>query len=83
MAKSAKKTLLMAKLQTAAGTEAVPTGATDSILLRNLTATPLSTETVERALLRPYMGNAGQIVTTVYTQIEGEVELAGSGGEQG
>lgn len=79
MAKSAKKTLLMAKLQTAAGTEAVPTGATDSILLRNLTATPLSTETVERALLRPYMGNAGQIVTTVYTQIEGEVELAGSG----
>ena len=48
MAKSAKKTLLMAKLQTAAGTEAVPTGATDSILLRNLTATPLSTETLER-----------------------------------
>lgn len=79
MAKSAKKTLLMAKLQTAAGTEAVPTGATDSILLRNLTATPLSTETVERALLRPYMGNSGQIVTSVYTQIEGEVELAGSG----
>ena len=79
MAKSAKKTLLMAKLQTAAGTEAVLTGATDSILLRNLTATPLSTETVERALLRPYMGNSGQIVTSVYTQIEGEVELAGSG----
>lgn len=79
MAKSAKKTLLLAKPQTAAGTEAAPAAATDAILLRNVTATPLTTETVERALLRPYLGNSGQIVTTVYAQIEGEVELAGSG----
>lgn len=79
MAKSIRKTLLLAKIQTAAGTDPVPTGAANAILLRNVTATPLSAEFVERALLRPYMGNSGQIATTQYAQIEGEVELAGSG----
>lgn len=79
MAKSAKKALLLAKLQTTHGVAATPTGETDALLMRNLTATPLATEMAERALLRPYMGNSGQIVTTEYAQIEGEVELAGSG----
>lgn len=79
MAKSIRKTLLLAKIQTAAGTDPVPTGAANAILLRNVTATPLSAEFVERALLRPYMGNSGKIATTQYAQIEGEVELAGSG----
>jgi len=79
MAKSIKKTLLLAKIQAAAGTDASPTVAANAILLRNVTATPLSSEYVERALLRPYMGNAGRIPTTQYAQIEGEVELAGAG----
>lgn len=79
MAKSIRKTLLLAKIQLTAGTDPVPTGPLNAILLRNVTATPLSAEFVERALLRPYMGNAGQIATTQYAQIEGEVELAGSG----
>lgn len=79
MAKSIRKTLLLAKIQTAEGVDPVPTGAANAILLRNVTATPLSAEFVERALLRPYMGNAGQVATTQYAQIEGEVELAGSG----
>lgn len=78
MAKSAKKALLLAKMQATAGTASVPTG-TDAILMRNLTATPLTTEMVERVLIRPYMGNSGQLVTAVYAQVEGEVELAGSG----
>lgn len=79
MAKSIKKSLLLAKLQPVAGTESAPAAATDAILVRNLTATPLSTEMVERAFLRPFFGNSGQITTTEYAQIEAEVELAGSG----
>lgn len=53
MAKSIRKTLLLAKIQTAEGVDPVPTGAANAILLRNVTATPLSAEFVERALLRP------------------------------
>ncbi len=79
MAKSIRKTLLLAKLQKAEGVDPSPTAAADAILLRNVTATPLTAEFVERNLLRPYMGNSGQIATAQYAQIEGEVELAGSG----
>lgn len=49
MAKSIRKTLLLAKIQTAEGVDPVPTGAANAILLRNVTATPLSAEFVERA----------------------------------
>lgn len=78
-AKSMKKVLLLAKLHVTAGVDPVPDAATNAILLRNATITPVSAEYVERALLRPFMGNAGQITTTQYGQIEGEIELAGSG----
>lgn len=79
MAKSTRKTLLLAKIQTAPGADPIPTGAADAMLVRNLTPTPLSAEFVDRELLRPYMGNAGQIATTQYSQLEFEVELAGAG----
>lgn len=79
MAKSMRKTLLLAKLQTQLGQDALPTASANAILLRNVTATPISLEMAERALLRPYLGNSGQIPTAYYAQIEGEVELAGSG----
>lgn len=59
MAKSIRKTLLLAKIQTAEGVDPVPTGAANAILLRNVTATPLSAEFVERALLRPLHGQRG------------------------
>lgn len=78
-AKSMKKVLLLAKLHATASVDPVLDAATNAILLRNATSTPVSAEYVERALLRPYMGNAGQIATTQYAQVEGEIELAGSG----
>ncbi len=79
MAKKTRKSVVLAKLQASGGTDAQPAGATDAVLVRNLTATPLSAEFVERELLRPYMGNSGQVAVTQYAQLEFEVELAGSG----
>ncbi|MGX9694526.1 phage tail tube protein [Achromobacter anxifer] len=79
MAKKTRNSVVLAKLQTTAGTAAQPAGATDAVMVRSLTATPLSAEFVERELLRPYMGNSGQIATTQYAQLEFEVELAGAG----
>lgn len=79
MAKHTRKTLLLAALQLTAGAAAQPTADTDAMLVRNLSATPVSAEFVERELYRPYMGNSGQVATTQYSQIEFEVELAGAG----
>lgn len=79
MAKHIRKSVVLAKLQATSGTDAQPAGATDAMLVRNLSATPVSAEFVERELYRPYMGNSGQVATTQYSQLEFEVELAGSG----
>ncbi|GAA5231749.1 hypothetical protein FOZ76_14485 [Verticiella sediminum] len=79
MAKSTRNSLVLAKVQTTAGTDPVPAAGANAILVRNVNATPLSAEFVERNLIRPYMGNSGQIATTRYGQLEFEVELAGSG----
>lgn len=79
MGKSVKKTLLLAKIQPAAGVDSGPTTLANAVLLRNVTATPLEVEFAERALVRPYMGNSGQIATSHHALIEGEVEFAGSG----
>lgn len=79
MAKSMKKALILAKIQTTAGTDASPTAALNAILCRSLSITPVSAEFAERNLIRPYFGNSGSVATTQYAQIQFEVELAGSG----
>lgn len=79
MAKSMRKTLVLAKIQTIAGIDPTPTAALNAILCRATTITPMTAEFADRNLLRPYMGNGGQVAVTKYSQIELEVELAGSG----
>lgn len=79
MAKSMRKIVVLAAVQTAAGTGAALTGAANAILCRSTNITPVSAEFAERNLIRPYFGNGGQVAVTQYGQIELEVELAGSG----
>lgn len=79
MAKSMKKMLLLAKVQTVAGTDAAPTGALNAILCRALMPEPISGEQVERNLIRPYKGNSGKLFVGEHRKLTCEVELAGSG----
>ncbi len=79
MAKKFRNGLLLAKVQATAGTDAEPAAATDAILMRNITVTPLVVEYAERNLIQPYLGNSGQIPVAHHQQLEFEVELAGSG----
>ncbi|SAI58921.1 Uncharacterised protein [Bordetella ansorpii] len=79
MSKSMRNQLMLVKIQAEAGTDPVPTAALNAILLRNVTHTPIAAEYVDRALLKPYMGNMGQIPVSQYAQAEFEVELAGAG----
>lgn len=79
MAKRMRKTLVLAKVQTTANTDAVPEAATNAILCRATNITPVSAEFAERNLMRPYLGHGGSVAVTQFSQIELEVELAGSG----
>ncbi len=74
-----RKTKILAKLETTYGTDASPTAADDGVLLASLTPTPLKTETVDRTLIRSYLGAMEQLITGQTMTFEIELEMAGFG----
>ncbi|MCE2910211.1 MAG: phage tail tube protein [Burkholderiaceae bacterium] len=74
-----RKRVILAKIETTYGTDSVPTGAANAILVRNLTLTPQDTEFADRDLVRPYLGRSEQLPAAIRAMVEFEVELAGSG----
>ena len=74
-----RRRLILAKIESIYGTDPTPTGSADAILVRNLEIQPLVGETVNRDLVRPYMGQADQLLAQVRVEVSFEVELAGSG----
>ncbi|WP_420994114.1 MULTISPECIES: phage tail tube protein [Cupriavidus] len=79
MAKLNRKTVLLVKIETTPGTDAVPTGAANAILARSCTVQPLVAENVPRNLIRAYFGNSEQIPVGIHSELDCEVELAGAG----
>ncbi|MGE0350947.1 phage tail tube protein [Hydrogenophaga sp.] len=71
--------LVMAKAQVAQGTPATLAAADDAMLVRSAMPSPIKAEFVDRALVRPYMGNSPKLVAGEHAAIEFEMELAGSG----
>ena len=68
--------LLLAKIETTAGTDAVPTASADAILASNVEVTPVAGDAVNRELERPYYGGQPDINVNTHTQISFGVELA-------
>jgi hypothetical protein len=73
-----RKRLIVAKIESTYGTDPTPTGA-NAILVRNLEITPLEAETVNRDLVRPYLGASDQLLAQTRVSMTFEVEMAGSG----
>jgi len=71
--------LLLAKVETTYGTDAVPTKAVNAILCGSLEINPIEGDKVQRNLIRPYLGNAQDIQVTTYATVSFEVELCGGG----
>lgn len=79
MARYIRNTALLAKIETTEGTDAVPTGSANALLVSEVTINPLSATNVDRDLVRPYFGASEQLVGTAYVDISFTCELAGSG----
>lgn len=77
-----RQTVLLAKAETTAGVDSIPTGAANSILVRNVDVQPLQVETEERNLVRSFLGNSEAIAVGEQGTISFDVELAGSGTPQ-
>lgn len=80
MPRYVRNMVILAKVETTAGTDAVPVGASDAVLIANdVTITPLDAQYADRALLLPYFGGSQQLIATYSHKMSFSVELAGSG----
>lgn len=73
------KRVLLAKTESTYGTDPVPTGAANAILVRNLELQPIDSEQVDRSLVKPYFGADDILISNVRSRVTFEVEMAGSG----
>ena len=79
MARLVKKTVVLAKVETTAGTDAVPTGALNAIQVMNLSITPMDAKLVALDTITPWFGGTIDLVATSCMKCSFEVLLAGSG----
>lgn len=75
-----RRMAITAKIETTYGTDSVPTGAANAMLVRNVRVSPLTVESEARELMRPYLGNSEDIVGAFYGGLQFDVECAGAGG---
>lgn len=73
-----RKGLIVAAKESTYGTDATPAGA-DAIKVANINITPLQSDVVSREIIRPFLGNAEQLLANQRVEITFDVELTGSG----
>jgi hypothetical protein len=78
MALLTRKRLILLESEATYGTDPTPTGA-DAVLVRDLSITPLQSDSVSRELIRPYLGASQQLLANTRVECTFSVELAGSG----
>lgn len=74
-----RNTIILAKPETTAGTDASPTGAANAILVSDMSITPLDAKNIDRNVIRGYFGASEQLVGTASVKVSFSVELQGSG----
>lgn len=78
MARYMRNTTLLAKIETTVGTDSIPTGAANAMLVSDVTITHMY-DNVDRDLIRSFMGGSEQLVGTKHVSIECTVELQNGG----
>lgn len=74
-----KNTTILAKLGAVYGTDVIPTGAVNALLVSDVSFTPLEATNVDRNFIRAYMGASENLVGTAFKSLGYSVELVGSG----
>ncbi len=79
MSRLIKKTVILVKVETASGTDAVPTGVANAIQAMDLSITPLDASNVDTNIINPWFGNSPSLVGTASVKCSFSVLLAGAG----
>lgn len=79
MTRYIRNTVILAKPEVTAATDAVPTGAANALLVSDMSITPLDAKNVDRNNIRGFFGANEQLVGTASVKCSFTVELSGSG----
>lgn len=79
MSRFVRKSAVLAKLESTYGTDAVPTGGSNAILISNQNINPLAASNVDRDNVRTYFGASEQLVGTANIEVSFDVEIQSSG----
>lgn len=80
MPKIHRNKVVLAKIETTYGTDAIPTGAANAVLATEIQFSPMEGQDVSRELdSRPYMGGQPTIAAGMFSKISMKCELKGSG----
>jgi hypothetical protein len=79
MGRSVRNTAILAKLETVEGTDALPTGAANAMLVSDFTPISFDSKNIDRKLVRGYFGAGEQLVGSASLKLSFTVEMAGSG----
>lgn len=78
MPRKIRNTAILAKIETTIGTDALPTGAADALLVSNPTC-DYTYNNVDRDNIRSFLGASEQLAGTRYVTLGFDVEVSGSG----
>ena len=79
MARLPRRTVILAKVETTQGTDAVPTGAANAIQVTDFSITPLDAQNIDTNMLLPYFGGTPSLVGPASVKCSFTVLLAGAG----
>lgn len=76
-----RKKFLIAKIESAYGSDPSPVGGSDAVQVTNLEVTPIESDNVQAATLQGFIGNStrGTLVANKRVSVTFDVELSGSG----
>lgn len=74
-----RKRTILAKIESVYGTDPTPDGASNAMLVKNLSVTPIEAELVSRDLIRPYLGNSENLMAQKFSRAEFEIEMQAAG----
>ena len=73
-----RNTAILAKIESVYGTDPVPDGGNNAMLVSNLSINPINASNVDRDIIRPYLGGSEQLLGTRYVEMGFDVEFVGA-----
>ena len=74
-----RNTVILLKPEVTYGTDPTPAGAANALLVSNLSINPLNVTTVDRDLIRSYLGASETLLGARYVEMGFDLELSGAG----